>query len=190
MVTLSDTYRGVRRTAACFLFVSALTISTGLSAAETPQLQAPSQGSRAGEIVKQPLKDLNVYRPEIPAVLLKAKQAPYAVPAAKDCQMLDAEIAELDRALGPDLDIATGKDESVSKKISDTSFNLARGAVSGLVPYRGVVRFVTGAEKHARAINEALLAGAVRRSYLKGYGEMLACGYPAAPKRGEITAAH
>ncbi len=187
MVTVSN--RGARFGTGLAL-ASALVIgATAVSAAETPELQAPQQGSKAGEIIKQPLKDLNVFQPEIPATLLKAKAAPYAVPAAKDCQMLNAEIADLDRALGPDLDIATEKDESVSKKISDETFNLARGAVSGLIPYRGVVRFVTGAEKHARTINEALLAGAVRRSYLKGYGEMLACNYPAAPKHVEMVSA-
>jgi len=163
--------------------------SSGASAAENPvQMKAPAQGSKVGEVVKQPLKDLNVYRPEIPAILLRAKSAPYALPAAKDCGMLRIEIDELDKALGPDLDLAKEKDGSVSKKISDQTFDLARGALSGFIPYRGIVRRVTGAEKHARAINEALLAGAVRRSYLKGYGEMLACDYPSAPKREQKQA--
>ena len=164
-------------------------VASGASiAADSPHVQAPAAVHRAGEIAKQPLKDFNVFQPDIPAVLLKAKAAPYAFPAAKDCQMLDLEIEDLDRSLGPDLDIAKDEDGSLSKKISDETFNLARGAVSGLIPYRGIVRRVTGAEKHARAINEALLAGAVRRSYLKGYGEMLACKYPAAPNRVEKNA--
>jgi hypothetical protein len=102
---------------------------------------------------------------------------------------LDAEIRELNAALGPDIDLPGGKGASVSKKLTDATFNLARSAVSSVVPYRGVVRQVTGAEKRARSVNEALLAGTVRRAYLKGYGEMLSCAYPASPQRtGHVQA--
>jgi len=100
-----------------------------------------------------------------------------------DCRALTSEIGDLDKALGPDLDLTKGEDKSVSKKVSDMTFDLARGAVSGVIPFRGVVRYVTGAEKRAREINETLIAGTVRRSYLKGYGERLDCEYPASPKR-------
>jgi hypothetical protein len=150
--------------------------------------QAPgSPRAKAGEVLKQPLKDLNVLKDVIPEVLLKAKAAPYAKPREETCHGIRVEIYELDYALGEDLDARTAPDDSMSKKIADETYNLARGAVSGLLPYRGIVRRVTGAEKHAREINEALLAGAVRRSYLKGFGESLGCAYPAAPKRAESS---
>ena len=153
--------------------------------AATTAKPAPPESSKekAKDVITQPLNDLNVAQSDIPAILLRAKAAPYETPAGVGCRALDSEVADLDRALGPDLDLATGEDKSVSKKVSDMTFDLARGAVSGLIPFRGVVRYVTGAEKRARAINEALIAGTVRRSYLKGYGEMLGCEYPASPKR-------
>ena len=153
-------------------------------AATTPKPAAPETSKdKAKGVITQPLNDLNVAQPDIPAILLRAKAAPYDVPSGGACEALNSEIGELDKALGPDLDLAKGDDKSVSKRVSDVTFDLARGAVSGLIPFRGVVRYVTGAEKRAREINEALIAGTVRRSYLKGYGEMLGCDYPASPNR-------
>src|SRR5512134_1515284 len=145
-----------------------------------PQAPPSAPASKAGEIVKQPLKDLNVVQDAIPAALLKAQAAPYARPQEESCYGVRVEIYELDFALGQDLDADKAVDDSMSKKVANETYNLARGAVSGLIPYRGILRRVTGAERHARAINEALLAGAVRRSYLKGFGESLGCAYPAA----------
>jgi len=164
--------------------IIALGVGQTAFAATAPKPAPPETSKeKAKGVITQPLNDLNVAQPDIPAILLRAKTAPYEVPAGGDCKAFNSEIADLDKALGPDLDLATGEDKSVSKKVSDMTFDLARGAVSGLIPFRGVVRYVTGAEKRARAINEALIAGTVRRSYLKGYGEMLGCEYPASPKR-------
>jgi len=150
--------------------------------APKPTLSETSK-EKAKAVITQPLNDFNVAQPEIPAILLRAKDAPYEAPMGRDCRALSSEIGDLDKALGPDLDLAKGEGSSVSKRVSDMTFDLARSAVSGLIPFRGVVRYVTGAEKRAREINEALIAGTVRRSYLKGYGEELDCEYPASPKR-------
>ena len=153
-------------------------------AANAPKPTPPETAKeKAKDVITQPLNDFNVAQPDIPPILLRAKAAPYEAPLGHDCQTLNSEIGDLDKALGPDLDLAKGDDKSVSKRVSDMTFDLARGAVSGLIPFRGVVRYVTGAEKRAREINEALIAGTVRRSYLKGFGEKLDCEYPASPKR-------
>jgi hypothetical protein len=173
----------VRACVAVFIAVVA-----GSSAAWSAQnaAQAPaSTREKTGEVLRQPLKDLNVVRDAIPETLQRVKADPYAKPKEATCHAVRVEIYELDYALGEDLDVRTAADESMSKKLSNETYNLARGAVSGLIPYRGILRRVTGAEKQARLINEALLAGAARRSYLKGFGESLGCAYPAAPKRAE-----
>ena len=175
----------VRAHAAAILLSAAALSGAVTAATEATWSAPPSTANKAGEIIRQPLKDLNVVQDEIPAVLLKAKENPYAAPDDTSCAFLKAEIEKLDVALGQDLDMPNSDDDSLYQKISNETFNLARGAVSGLIPYRGVLRRVTGAEKHARAINEALLAGAVRRSYLKGFGENLGCAYPAAPRRAQ-----
>jgi hypothetical protein len=166
---------------ALFFFVTVAGTDPSWAAQDVPT----SSRAKTRELVKQPLKDLNVVRDLIPEALMKAKADPYAKPQEASCHTVRIEIYELDYALGEDLDAGTATDDSLSKKLANETYNLARGAASGLIPYRGILRRVTGAEKHARAINEALLAGAVRRSYLKGFGESLGCAYPAAPKRTE-----
>jgi len=77
----------------------------------------------------------------------------------------------LDRRLSPGYSL---NEQSFNK-------NVAKGGVSSVIPYRGVVRQLTGAEKRARSRNDALLAGTVRRAYLKGYAEMLRCGELTSP---------
>jgi hypothetical protein len=58
-----------------------------------------------------------------------------------------------------------------------------KGAAGSIVPFRGWVRQLTGAERHARAVQTAVAAGRVRRAYLKGLGQMIRCRWPAAPWR-------
>jgi hypothetical protein len=43
------------------------------------------------------------------------------------------------------------------------------------------VRKLTGAERHDKMVQAAILAGSVRRAYLKGLGETKGCNPPATP---------
>lgn len=138
---------------------------------------------QVGDALKQPLKDLNVMQGDIPPVLLSVRSAPYAQPAADDCPTLNGEIAELDHLLGPDFDAAPAKDETTSKIASQTVLGATRDTASSWIPFRSVVRRITGAEKRNRTISQAQLAGSVRRAYLKGMGQKMGCEYPAAPLR-------
>ena len=133
--------------------------------------------AKAKELINQPFEDLNIVKRTVAPVLVRAKEAPYAHPGG-DCHALNSEIEQLDLVLGPDVDASVQK-VSLSKKMTDGGFNLARGAVSSVIPYRGIVRQVTGADKRAHDTNDALLAGMARRAYLKGYGEMLGCSHNA-----------
>ena len=131
------------------------------------------------ETAEQPLEDFNIIREEIPSILANAKIDPYAEPSQANCQFLVAEIQQLDLALGADLDIAVNG----GRTTADVGFSLARSLALGFIPLRGVAREVTGAAAHDREFNEAVLAGAVRRAYLKGIGERLGCKHPGAPLR-------
>ena len=178
--------RRMRKTAGTALLTLCALMVAGSAAMAAERIAKAAESrpaDKAVDVVKQPLNDLNILQNEIAPVLARAKSAPYAHVSGDNCQALEAEIQELDSALGPDIDLPGGKGASVSKKLTDATFNLAHSAVSSVVPYRGVVREVTGAEKRARSVNEALLAGTVRRAYLKGYGEMLGCAYPASPRK-------
>lgn len=128
---------------------------------------------------RSPLSDFNLGADNIPEVLLSAVADTYAVPAPLDCAGLAAEIVELDSILGPDLDTL-----KAAARTEDFMGTALVGALRSLIPYRGVIRFLSGARQRERRILEAIGAGVVRRGYLKGLGESIACAPPAAPVRG------
>ncbi len=132
--------------------------------------------------VSAPLRDLNVVKTDIPDVLMAALADPYARPPAKaTCRQLIALIIPLEETLGPDLDRASPDDPLMADKGRSTALGLGADLASGVIPFRGVVRRVTGAAAHDRLVQAAIVAGSVRRAYLKGLGEARGCGPPATP---------
>jgi hypothetical protein len=127
-----------------------------------------------------PLSDLNVVRAEIPPVLAAAQKAPYALPADRGCAALGTEIQALDAALGADLDTTErGHNPSlIERGVGDALKNTAEG----VIPFRGWVRKLTGAERYSREVAAAIAAGTIRRAYLKGLGSAAGCTAPAAPR--------
>lgn len=133
---------------------------------------APAPGSDAvGGAMSQPFKDLGVIRQSVPEVLTKASAAPYAVDDPVDCTAVATEVAALDAALGPDLDAAAADKGGVA---ADVALDALRGALA--LPFRGIVRRISGAERRDRARVAAVLAGMVRRGYLKGLVRGARCG--------------
>ncbi|MFI4950598.1 MAG: hypothetical protein ACHP7A_06130 [Caulobacterales bacterium] len=122
-----------------------------------------------GTALQQPMRDLSLIRDQVPPTLLAAAAAPYNFDPAVDCEGLAREIATLDAVLGPDVD------ESAAGRKS--SGGLAGDLLSGALglPYRGIVRTVTGAAQRARELKAASLAGMVRRGFLQGR-QGAACG--------------
>ena len=57
-----------------------------------------------------------------------------------------------------------------------------RGAAADVIPFRGWVRRLTGAERYSREVAAAIAAGTIRRAYLKGLGAAAGCSAPAAPR--------
>ena len=157
------------------------------------QIKTPDQArsESVGGAVTAPLRDLNVVKTEIPAILVQAIADPYARPPAKwTCRQLAALIAPLDAALGPDIDRPPSEALSMAQRGKSTALGLGADLASGAIPFRGIVRRVSGAAARDRLVLDAILAGSVRRAYLKGLGETKACGQQAAPYRmraaGEI----
>ena len=141
-------------------------------------------GNAVSEAAQQPLKDLNVVRDPIPAILRETVKDPYAHPGRIDCGWLEHEVRALDLALGPDLDMPE-EQQSLGRQaregVADAAASAVKGVASDLIPFRSVVRRLTGAEKNAQEMRDALKAGDVRRAYLKGLGLERGCAYPAAP---------
>lgn len=137
----------------------------------------------AMDVAKTPLEDFNIDTDPIPEVLLKAAEDPYASAGLSTCNTIRAEIAELDRVLGADFDIADEEERSLSEG------RVAQSVVRMFIPFGGLVREISGANKKRREYNFALTAGFSRRAYLKGLGQGRDCDYPARPReeRGTLT---
>ena len=104
--------RRMRKTSGtALLSLCALMVANWAALAAEPLATAAESRptDKAVEVVKQPFNDLNILQSEIAPALLRAKAAPYARVSGDNCQALDAEIRELDTALGPDIDLPGGK---------------------------------------------------------------------------------
>jgi hypothetical protein len=120
-----------------------------------------------------PLNDLNVVHAEIPGVLAEAQKEPYAVPSDQNCAFLEASVRALDEVLGPDLDAPAsasnpGLIERGSSAAGSTAVGALRRTAEGVVPFRGWVRKLSGAERYSKQVAAAIAAGTVRRAFLKG----------------------
>lgn len=135
-----------------------------------------SRGEREGALeaaIQQPLRDLNLMQEEPAQVVRRAAAAPYADPT--DCRAARLEQRRLDGALGRDLDESA--DEAGA--IEGLAAGLVR-EVAGL-PFRGIVRRVTGAEKADRDLRRAVVAAVARRGYLRGWTAASGCSASTMP---------
>lgn len=140
---------------------------------------ASKDPARVASAATAPLSDLNIVKPEIPPVLLAAREQPYRVAADTACEPLQAEITELDAALGPDLDAPAAAAPDLLERGTDEAKNAAIGALQrtteGVVPLRGWVRKLSGAERQSKKVASAISAGVVRRAFLKGLRVARSC---------------
>ena len=146
---------------------------------------APPKASVA-DAATTPLSDLNLVRADIPPVLLAAQRQPYVVPADTNCAALLADVRALDEVLGADLDTpATASNPSLIERggtaVGGAAVGAFKGAAEGVVPFRGWVRKLTGAERYAKNVAAAIAAGTVRRAFLKGVGATHACDFRSTP---------
>lgn len=137
---------------------------------------ASKGADRVTDAATRPLGDLNLVREEIPDVLRQAQAKPYQLPAEVDCASLVQRVHELDHVLGADLDTPPTKENpGLIERGSDAAGDAAIGALArtadGLIPFRGWVRKLSGAERHSRKVEAAIAAGTVRRAFLKGSGD-------------------
>ena len=154
----------------------------------TPTESQSKTGAEIGQAVTTPLSDFNLIRAEIPPVLAAAQKGPYNAPTDASCASLTADIQSLDAVLGPDLDTPpTATNPGLIERGTGAAGNAAvgalRGAAEGIVPFRGWVRKLSGAERYSKDVAAAIAAGTIRRAFLKGLGDAAKCQAPAAPRR-------
>jgi hypothetical protein len=142
----------------------------------------PTGEERAGQIATQPLADVNLKKKEITPVLQRAVDNAYSSAGTKNCATISAALAELNQSLGEDFDTPP-PEENRDQKREKGAGAVGKAVVNSLIPFRGIVRYVSGAEKADQEYNLALSAGLTRRGYLKGIGRAKGCKPPAAPLR-------
>lgn len=131
----------------------------------------------AEDVAKTPLTDLNISKEEIPELLVKARADPYDTAGLSGCRQIIAAVEELDAVLGEDLDTAEAQRRGVN------AGRVAQWAVGTFIPFRGLLREVSGAKAHDRKMRDAIIGGMMRRAYLKGIGKQKGCRYPGRPAR-------
>lgn len=136
------------------------------------------------EAALSPLEDINLKRAPIPEQFKQIRN-PYNVDAETTCDKIAKEVTVLDGLLGRDWDVPPPDKKGVSDRAADgasTAFlDAVSSGASGIIPYRGLVRTVTGANSHATKVRKAYERGSHRRTFLKGIGLIKGCNYPAAP---------
>jgi len=179
----------MRGRGAMLAVIAALT-AAGPGLAATPAkppaapVQEPVTGrhDNLGTAVSTPAEDLNLRKTPIPEVLQRAASNPYDMRGMDRCAGIGVEMARLNAALGPDRDAPPPPDtRTVGEKRGDTAGTVLKTGVEAVIPYRGVVRFVSGASKYEKVMQDAIGAGYERRGYLKGMGMRMNCAPPAAP---------
>jgi hypothetical protein len=138
------------------------------------------------DVVTSPLEDMNLRKRDIPPVLEHAAEKPYDLTGIKTCRGYQTAIADLDAVLGADIDVA--EELSDDDKTTNTAASVAKTLLGGLIPFRSVVRELSGANARERAWERAIYAGSVRRAFLKGVGQQRGCGYPARAATPEVLA--
>lgn len=116
---------------------------------------------------------------EVPPKLQAVQGSPYSLAGLTSCAAIVREVAELNEVLGPDVNETV--DKSKAKKREETAGRVAGSVAGSIIPLRGLVGEVTGANAERRRYAEAVYAGTVRRGFLKGVGLERGCKAPARP---------
>ncbi|MDG2520708.1 hypothetical protein P7B02_04065 [Caulobacter segnis] len=109
---------------------------------------------------------------EIPAALQRALDAPYSLEGLDSCDAAHAERAALDEVLGPDIGGAQALRESRAAKLAQAG---GRTLVNSIIPFRGLIREISGAAPADRRMEVLVDAGHARRGFLRGVEAKLHC---------------
>lgn len=140
-------------------------IAFAAQAAAQPQSGTRQIIDRGGQIASRPITDVGARKTEIPPVLQKAAVNPYARTGTANCTQLRGSIASLSAVLGPDFRPGANTAENRAGKLAEAG---GKTLVNGLVPFRALVREISGAAPAERRLNAAISAGHARRGYLRG----------------------
>lgn len=149
----------------------ALILTLSLTACTTTQAKK-NVADAPGAVVDAPVKALNLKKKTIPPFLQELGN-PYANSGRLTCSTLTVEVLRLTDFAGPDWD----SDDHFTKQGRTTA-----EFVNAILPYGGIVRFISGASEHEKKVLIALNYAIVRRAHLKTLARRKGCQGPAKPK--------
>lgn len=120
---------------------------------------------QAVEIGSQPARDLGMSKRDIPPVLEDALIDPYGIRNLKTCAQLAAAVRTLNDALGPDYQSGGEYKENRAGKLAAAG---GKSVINSIIPFRSLVREITGAAPADRHMNAVVDAGLARRGFLRG----------------------
>jgi hypothetical protein len=148
---------------------------TNSTAAEQPN-RLRSVRDSAGRIVSQPARDVGAAKTKFPPALIEARNDPYGVKGLKTCKNIAAAFHSLTDVLGPDFQAGEVRRENRAGKLAEAG---GQTVVNSIIPFRGLVREVTGAAPAQRRLNKMIDAGYARRGFLRGLYTARKCRSPA-----------
>jgi hypothetical protein len=163
-------------------------IATTTTKTEQTRVETPSQttttttmttrekivdtGKAAGEIATQPVRDVGARKIEIPVPIQQAAAAPYSLAGLRTCAQLNQAIFELNDVLGPDYAGSVTVHENKAGKLAAAG---GKTIVNTIIPFRGLVREVSGAAPAERRLNADIKAAFARRGFLRGVATARKC---------------
>lgn len=134
--------------------------------------QTPPGENKAERIITQPVRDVGLSKRQIAEVLQAARKDPYATTGLRRCGDINREVQALDAVLGPDFDTAGRDNQDVAENLATAG---AESVINSFIPFRGLIREVTGAANQDRRYQAAVIAGSARRGFLKGMARQRGC---------------
>ena len=137
--------------------------ATMASAQSAPQND--STEAEMGRIASQPARDIGVMKTRVPPLLERVSDAPYTMAGKSSCARIASSIHALNGVLGADFD-----DTEIPRGNRAGSIAKAGGSalIDSIIPFRGLVREVSGAANAERRVQLAKFAGVARRGFLRG----------------------
>jgi hypothetical protein len=122
-----------------------------------------------GHIITQPARDVGLQKTEIPPLLVEVSKNPYSTAGAATCAQISSSIAALTKVIGPDFSTSPAVNKRNIAKLGGSV------VVNSLIPFRGIVREVSGASAADRRKSAAIDAGIARRGFLRGLQSSRKC---------------
>jgi hypothetical protein len=154
------------------VFICLLSSFSDVALAQTTPREPASTGERVERIATEPARDVGLQRTTIPPVLEAARADPYTLAGTRNCTGIGRELRDLDGALGADFDSPPARSGSRAGRIAEAG---GRAVVNTIIPFRGVVRELSGSAEADRRMQAAVDAGLARRGFLRGLAQARGC---------------